>query len=203
MGSCFVDDFSRYTWLYLLRHRSDVLSIYRQFSEMIFTQFGKRIKVFRSNGAREYLSSAFRDVLASHGTLSQQSCPYTPAQNGVAERKHRHILETARALLLSASVPRHSWAEAIMTSVYIINRTPSIVLAGVTPFERLHSCVPSYSHLRTFGCVCFVLLPSIERTKLSPRSAMCVLLGYSSEHKGYRCYDLCLPHQPHSIYCSF
>ena len=52
---CYVDDFSRYTWLYLLRHRSNVLSVYRQFSEMVFKQFGKRIKVFRSDGAREYL----------------------------------------------------------------------------------------------------------------------------------------------------
>ena len=104
---CFVDDFFRYTWLYLLRHRSDVLSVYRQFSEMVFMQFRKRIKVFRSDGAREYLSSVFRDVLASHDTLSQQSCPHTPAQNGVAEKKHHHILETARALLLSAFVPRH------------------------------------------------------------------------------------------------
>ena len=76
-----------------------------------------------------------------------------------------------------------------MTSVYFINRTPSTVLAGVTPFERPRSCVPSYGHLWTFGCVCFVLLLSIERTKLSPRSAMCVLRGYSPEHKGYRCYD--------------
>ena len=67
----FIDDFSRYTWLYLLRHRSDVLIVYHQFSEMIFTQFGKRIKVFRSDGAREYLSSIFCDVVASHSTLSQ------------------------------------------------------------------------------------------------------------------------------------
>ena len=74
---------------------------------MVFTQFGKRIKVFRFDGAREYLSFAFRDVLASHGTLSQQSCPHTPAQNGIVERKHHHLLETARTLLLSASVPHH------------------------------------------------------------------------------------------------
>ena len=78
-------------------------------------------------------------TFSPHCTLSQQSCPHTPAQNGVAERKHRHILETDRALLLSASVPRHFWAEAIMTSVYLISRTPSTVLSGVTPFERLRS----------------------------------------------------------------
>ena len=80
---------------------------------MIHTQFGKRIKVFRSDGAHEYLSTVFRDLLSSHGTLSQQSCPHTPTQNGVAERKHRHILETTRALLLSASVPQRFWAELL------------------------------------------------------------------------------------------
>ena len=73
---CFIDDFSRYTWLYLLRHRYDILSIYRQFSEMIFTQFGKHIKVFCSDGAREYLSSTFRDVLAYpfSTVVSSHSC---------------------------------------------------------------------------------------------------------------------------------
>ena len=136
---------------------------------MVHTQFGKRIKVFHSNGARQYLSIAFCDLLSSHGTLPRQSCP---AQNGVAERKYRHILETARVLLLSASIHRHFWAEAIMTSVYLINHTPT-VLSSVTLFGRLHSCAPSYGHLRTFGCVCAVLHPSIEHTKLSPRSAVC------------------------------
>ena len=152
---------------------------------MSHAQFGKRIKVLRSNGAREHLSTTFRDLLSSNGTLPRQSCPHTPAQNGVTERKHRHILETARALLLSASVPRHFWAEVIMTFVYLINRTPSTVLSGVTPYACLRSCSPSYGHMRTFGCVCFVLLPSIERSKLSPRSAMCIFLGYSPKHKDY------------------
>ena len=82
---CFIDDFSRYTWLYLMSSRSEVFPIYRQFAEMVHTQIGKRIKVFCSDGTREYLSTAFCDLLSSHGTLSQQSCPHTPAQNGVAE----------------------------------------------------------------------------------------------------------------------
>ena len=75
-----------------------------------------------------------------------------------------------------------------MTSVYLINRTPSTVLSGLTPYERLYTCAPFFGHLRTFGCVCFVLLPSIERTKLSPRSVMCIFLGYSETTKGYRLY---------------
>ena len=90
-----------------------------------------------------------------------------------------------------------------MTSIYLINRTPSTVLSRVTPYERLRSCAPSYGHLRTFGCVCFVFLPSIERSKLSPRSAMCIFHGYSPEHKGYHCYDPTSRHLRTSRYVTF
>ena len=90
-----------------------------------------------------------------------------------------------------------------MTSIYLINHTPSITLSGVTPYERLYSCAPSYGHFRTFGYVCFVLLPSVKQTKLSPRSRMCIFLGYSFEYKGYRCYDLTSRHLRVSRHVTF
>lgn len=71
---------------------------------MISTQFSAKIKGFRSSSGGSYISAAFRTLLASHGTVSQRSCPHTPQQNGVAERKHRHITLTARSLLLSLSL---------------------------------------------------------------------------------------------------
>ena len=116
-----------------MRQRSKVCQIYRDFSSMVRSQFGRSIKIFRSDGAREYLSSEFRSIHASAGTLPQQSCPYTPAPNGVAEQKHRHLLKTTRALLFEAFVPRSYWAEALLTALYLINRTPSSVLDGLTP----------------------------------------------------------------------
>ena len=108
-----------------MRQRSDFFSIYQSFTTMVSTQFNRKIKVFRSDSGGEYLSCVFRSLLASDGTLPQLSCPGVPAQNGVAERKHRHILDTTRALLLVTSVPSEFWAEALLIAVHLINRVPS------------------------------------------------------------------------------
>jgi hypothetical protein len=104
-------------------------------------------------------------VLAEQGTLAQFSYPGAHAQNGVAERKHRHLLKTALALMISSSVPPHFWAKAVSTATYLINIQPSSALQGGITFERLYGKTSDYSSIRLFGCVCYMLLVPRERTK--------------------------------------
>jgi hypothetical protein len=185
----FVDDFSHYTWVFLMKSCSELLDIYLNFAKMVETQFSKPIKAFHSDNALEYTQHDFQSILKHYGTVSHLSCPGTSQQNGHVERKLRHILDTIHALLLSTSLPTPFWGEATLTAVYTINRLPTPILDNCTPHERLFGSVPSYHHLRVFGSACFVLLQPYERTKLEPRSRLCYFLGYEVEQKGYRCYD--------------
>nr|CAN70361.1 hypothetical protein VITISV_033646 [Vitis vinifera] len=185
----FIDDYSRYIWIFPMKSCSEILSIYSNFAKMIETQFSKRIKTFRSDNALEYTQHAFQALLHSYGTVHHLTCPGTSQQNGRAERKLRHILDTVRALLLSAKIPAPFWGEAALHAVHAINRIPSAVIHNQTPYERLFGSPPVYHHLRSFGSACFVLLQSHEHNKLEPRSRLCCFLGYGETQKGYRCYD--------------
>jgi transposase InsO family protein len=92
---------------------------------MVQNQFSCTIKIFHSYNAMEYNEKSFQKIFKQNGTLSHRSCPYTSQRNGRAERKHRHVLDTVRALLIFASLPERCWGEAVLTAVYTINRVPS------------------------------------------------------------------------------
>jgi len=185
----FIDDHTRYCWVYLMKHRSEFFEIYAAFRALIKTQHSAMIKCFRCDLSGEYTFNKFYQLLTLDETIHQTLCTDTPEQNGVAERKHRHIVETARSLLLSVFVPSESWGEAILTVVSLINTIPSSHSSGLSPFEKLYGYVPDYSSFRVFGCTCFVLHPHVERNKLSSRSAICVFLGYGEGKRRYRCFD--------------
>jgi transposase InsO family protein len=137
------------------------------------------------------LSHEFHDFLHHKGIVSQHSCPYTPQQNGVVEQNNRHLLDVVRTLLLESFIPSKFWVEALSTAVYLINKLPSQVLNFNYPYYHLYHQHPSYLNLHTFGCVCFIHLPSHEHHKLYAQSVKWAFMGYNISHKGYICYDFC------------
>lgn len=116
------------------------------------------------------------------------SCPHTPQQNGLAERKHRHVTELGLSLMFQSKVPHQLWVEAFMTATYLGNLLPSSVLPGhISPYELLVGKSPVYTSLCVFGCSCYPFLRPYAENKFDPKSLHCVFLGYSEKHKGYRC----------------
>ena len=111
-----------------MKSRSEILPIYSNFAKMVETQFSKRIKTFRSDNTLEYTQYAFQALLHSYGIVHHLTCPGTSQQNGRAERKLLHILDTVHALLLSAKVPVPFWGEVALHVVQAINRIPSTVI---------------------------------------------------------------------------
>ncbi|RVW33283.1 Retrovirus-related Pol polyprotein from transposon RE1 [Vitis vinifera] len=127
--------------------------------------------------------------LRTSGIHHQLSCPYTPAQNGRVERKHRHVTETGLALLFHSHLSPRFWVDAFSTATYIINRLPTPLLGGKSPFELLYGYSPHYENFHPFGCRVYPCLRDYMPNKLSPRSIPCIFLGYSPSHKGFRCLD--------------
>ncbi|KAL0641854.1 hypothetical protein Bca4012_102653 [Brassica carinata] len=185
----FIDEKSKYTWLTLIPSKDRVIDAFKNFQTYVTNHYNAKIKILRSDNGGEYTSYAFKSHLSHHGILHQTSCPYTPQQNGVAERKNRHLMEVARSLMFQANVPKRFWSDAVATACYLINRIPTKVLKDQAPFEVLNKSKPFIDHLRVFGCVCYVMTPGEQRNKLEAKSTKAMFIGYSITQKGYKCYD--------------
>ncbi|KAI0520641.1 hypothetical protein KFK09_008119 [Dendrobium nobile] len=186
----FVDDFSRYSWVYPLHSKNEVTTTFIQFKLMVERQFQQPIKILRTDRGGEYINRSLQLFLSTCGIVHQTSCPYTPQQNSVVERKHRHLLETVRALHFQANLPSKFWVETLFASVYLINRLPSPINNSISPYQCLYNQSPDYSHLKTFGCLYYPWIPPKLTNKLAPRSTPCLFLGYVTHTKGYKCLDL-------------
>ena len=176
-----------------MKNSSELFSHFCAFCAEIHTQFYVDVQNLRSDNAKEYVSEQFQPFMLQHGILHQTSCVNTPARNGVAERKNRHLLEIARALLFQKHVPKHFWANAVFTACFFINRMPSSVLNWNTPYHILFPNKPLFPiEPQIFGCICFVRDVRTHVSKLDHKSLKCIFLSTSWVQKWYRCYCLSL-----------
>lgn len=180
-----IDDYSRYCTVYLLEQKSQTAECIEQFIKLMQTQFGKVPKAIRTDGGGEYSGYAFKNMLRSYGVELQQTAPYSPQQNGQAERKNRSLIEMSRCMLIEANMNKRYWGEAVSTANYLLNRLPAAA-TGRTPYEVWYGKKPSYSHLKVFGSPAYVHLPKERRRKLDEKSARLVFVGYAEGRKAYR-----------------
>jgi hypothetical protein len=184
----FVDAFSRFTWLFPIQCKSDVFFVFLQSQSMVERLFNTKIKQIQTDWGGEFrpLNTFFH----KHGILNHISCPHTHRQQGCVERKHRYIIDTSLALLAESHVPKTFWDEACQTSCYLINQLPTPALENLSPSQKLFNHNPNYNLLRIFGCACFPNLRPYNQHKFDFRSKECVFLGYSRNHKGYKCFHI-------------
>ncbi|TXG50914.1 hypothetical protein EZV62_023438 [Acer yangbiense] len=181
----FVDDFTRFTWLYPIVLKSDALKVFLDFKKYVELQFQTRIRALQTDMGLEF--QAFSSHLKQFGIAQRFSCAYTHQQNGVPERKHRNVVETSLTLLAHAKMPLKFWFDAFTSAVLVINNLPTPVLNGKSPFELLHNKKPNYAYFKTFDCASFPYFRPYSKQKFDFHSTKCVFIGYSSLHKGYKC----------------
>lgn len=184
-----VDDYTRAVWTYLVKTKDEVYNLFVSYLNLIHNQFKCNIKTVRSDNGTEFVNNKMSNLFNSLGITHQTSYAYTPQQNGIAERKHRHLLNVARSLLFQSGIPLSMWPECIITAAYLINRLPSSVLSGKSPFELVYGQKPKLSHLRCFGCLCFSSVFN-NSDKFSARSEKCILIGFSGTKKAYKVYGI-------------
>jgi hypothetical protein len=159
----FIDDFSKFVWIYTIKDIYEVFERFCDFQNLVERLFARKILTMQTDSGGEYkkLNPFFQCIGISHHV----SCPHKHQQNGLAKGKHRHIVEVSLTLL-AQSMPLKFWDEALTTAVYLINRTPSKVINFETPLERLFQTKPNYLSLRVFGCACWPNLHPYNNHKL-------------------------------------
>ena len=155
---------------------------------LLETSTGCRVQALRTDNGGEYTSTHFRDYCLAKGITREFAPPYTPQRNGIAERRNRSLLDITRCLLLDKALLGHLWGEAVKAAGDILNLRSTKRHPDKTPEELFSGKKPSISHLKVFGSPVFVHSTKPSRSKLDPRSEKCVLLGFDTETKAYRCY---------------
>nr|GEY26856.1 hypothetical protein [Tanacetum cinerariifolium] len=163
----FTDDFSRYGYVYLLKHKHEVFETFKVFQKEVENQLRKTIKSLRSDHRGEYMSQEFLDHLKEHGIIAHRTPPYTPQINGVSERRNRTLLDMVRSMMSQTTLPKSFWDYALETAARILNMVPT-----------------------KKGCEAFVKRDTLTKPdKLDPRSFKCIFVGSPKETMGYSFYS--------------
>jgi transposase InsO family protein len=179
-----VDDYSCYSWVFFLESKDEVFEHFWSLALRLNNEHPNCLKVIRSDNGTEFMNASFDEFCLEHGIDQQFSAPRVPQHNRVMEQKNRTLIEMARMMLNEHRTPMCFWVDAIITAYYISKRIFLRSILHLTPFELRFGRKPSVSHLRPFGCMCFVLKCG-NLDKFESRSFDGILLGYTPHGRSY------------------
>ncbi|KAJ9557729.1 hypothetical protein OSB04_012343 [Centaurea solstitialis] len=184
-----VDEYSRYTWVFFLRSKSDAPEEIILFVRKMERLNNLTVRSIRSDHGTEFKNSTLETFFDQKGISQNFSSVRTPQQNGVAERRNRTLIEAARSMLSEANLATQFWAEVVNTACYTQNRSLIVKRFRRTPYELFRNRKPSIEHLHIFGCVCYILNNKDNLGKFDSKSDDGIFLGYSSISKTYRVFN--------------
>ncbi|KAL4361393.1 hypothetical protein GQ457_04G013430 [Hibiscus cannabinus] len=194
----FIDDYSRYGYLYLIHEKSQSLDVFKSYKAEVENQHNKRIKKVRSDRGGEYYGrydgsgeqrpGPFAKFLEECGIVPQYTMPGSPSMNGVAERRNRTLKDMVRSMIAHSTLPESLWGEALKTAAYILNRVPTKG-AEKTPYELWTGQKPILKHFHIWGCPAEARPYRPHENKLDPKTISSYFIGYSERCRGYKFYD--------------
>lgn len=182
------DEFSSCVFVSVVARKSDVPKAIMSFVNKIEIISQGKVKIIRSDNGSEFKNRSLSDFYSCRGIIQEFSCPYTPQQNGEAERANRTIIETARSMLQSSNLDLALWAESVSTAVYVRNRTINSRSNGKTPFELFYGRKPDLSHLVPFGQQVHIKNHGNLESKFSAKTIEAFFVGYGDRVNTYRCF---------------
>nr|GEW53167.1 hypothetical protein [Tanacetum cinerariifolium] len=184
-----VDDYSRYTWTLFLCSKDETAEVLKEFLTMIQRNLQAPVITVRTDRGTKFLNKKLNAFFKEEGIEHQTSTARTPEQNGAVERRSRTLVEAARTMLSASQLPLFFWAEAIATACYTQNRSIIIPTHGKTSYHIINDRKPSIKHLHIFGCICYITRYGKNLNKMKEKRDQCILVGYSTQSKGYRVYN--------------
>ncbi|KAJ9510638.1 hypothetical protein QJQ45_027557, partial [Haematococcus lacustris] len=181
----FLDEHTKLSVCVPISSKAQVPDTVRTVIEELETQSGYRCKAIRTDNGTEYVNSRMREYCASKGIVHQHSAPYSPQQNGAAERLNRTIFEKARSIIHSADISLSFWAHAVKFANHVRCLLP-VSGQPLTPWEAFYGVKPDLSGLRVFGCRVWLHVPDHQRSKLQSKSVEGLFLGYEPGSKAYK-----------------
>ena len=146
----FIDDYSRYTRVYLIRNKDEAMDSFIKYKNEVKNQLSKKIKRIRSNKGGEYKSSPLNTFCEEHGIIHETTSPYSLESSGVVERKNRTLKQIMNFMLVSSGAPLNLWDEAILSTCHIQNRIP-YKKTSKTPYELWKGYAPNIGYLKVWG----------------------------------------------------